>query len=86
MAERAPIPPKGQTGVEIEVVRVPHGADVVVRLRSLTLEMKGKPKSAMLFAWRALGVELEALGCNLPAVLAKSLKPIDREIEGDPNG
>lgn len=81
-----PIPPKGQTGVTIDVERVPHGADVVVRLRSLTLTPTLTPKRAMLFAWRALGVELAALGCNLQAILLLPLKPLDREIDGDPNG
>lgn len=84
MAE--PIPPKGQTGVTIEVLHAPHGADVVVRLRSLTLGPTMPPNRAMLFARRALGGELAGLGYNLKAILALPLTPIDREIEGDPNG
>lgn len=83
MAER--IPPKGQTGVTIEVLDAPHGADLVVRLRSLTMAPTLTPKRTMLFAWRALGVELERLGCNLPAILLLPLESIDREIEGDPD-
>lgn len=77
MPERVPIPPKGQTAVEIEIVPAPHGADVVIRLRSLTLAPKlqreRRPGNAMVMAWRALGDELEHRGVNLYRLLSAGL-------------
>lgn len=74
------IPPKGQTGVEIEVTPEKLGADVTIRMRSLTLAPKMKdPKRAMLFAWRALGGELAERGVNLYAAMAEMPEPMQRE-------
>lgn len=75
------IPPKGQTIVEIEVDPVPHGVAVRVTLRSLTLaaKMKDDHKSAMVFAWRALGAELAERGVNLFAAMTPLPEPMERE-------
>lgn len=85
MAEALPIPPKGQTAVEIEVTPAPHGVDVLITLRSLSLaaKMQAKPRSAMLFAWRALGDELEHQGVNLYAVLSQGLTRCGEEYLDD---
>lgn len=83
------IPPKGQTVVEIKVDPVPHGVVVAVTLRSLTLgsTVKNDHKRAMLYAWRALGAELDVQGIDLMQVLLRHHhpEPLEREIE-DPNG
>lgn len=75
------IPPKGQTVVDLEVSPVPHGVTVTIQLRSLlyAATMKGDHTAAMLFAWRALGVELQEHGVNLYAAMAQLPEPMERE-------
>lgn len=88
MPER--IPPKGQTVIEINVDPVPHGVAVIVTLRSLTLGQKVKDdhKRAMLYAWRALGAELDVQGIDLMQVLLRYSHPeaLEREIEDEQHG
>jgi len=77
----SPIPPKGQTVVDLEVSPVPHGVVVTIQLRSLgyAATMKSDHKAAMLFAWRALGVELQEHGVNLYAAMAEMPEKMERE-------
>lgn len=79
------IPPKGQTVVDIEVTPVPHGVTVTIQLRSLVYAatMKTDHTAALLFAWRALGVELQEHGVNLYAAMAQLPEPMEREDLGD---
>lgn len=84
------IPPKGQTVIEINVAPVPHGTAVTVTMRSLTLgaKMKTDHKRAMLYAWRALTVELDMQGIDLMQVLLRYGLPeaLEREIEDEQHG
>jgi len=76
------IPPKGQTVVDLDITPIPHGVTVTIQLRSLmyAATMKTDHTAALLFAWRALGVELEAEhGVNLYGALAQMPEPMERE-------
>lgn len=80
-----PIPPKGRTSMEVLVRPVPHGAEVVVRVRSLRLAaaMKGDVKISMLYAWYAIGTELTERGIDLRTALTTMPDPIERMDLGD---
>jgi len=81
VADQIPIPPKGQSAVEIQVQPAPHGITVTIELRSLTLvaKMKADPKLAMLFAWRALAGELHQRGVDVRAALRQIPRALTRE-------
>jgi len=74
------IPPKGQTGVEINVNPERLGVAVVIRMHSLTLAAKMKdPKTAMVFAFRALAGELLEHGVNIYGALTPLPEPMERQ-------